>query len=56
MKKLLISMLVILPIAGCSASIGPTPTATSTTYTTPATTTTYATPVSKTTTVTKTNY
>jgi hypothetical protein len=54
MKKLLISMLIILLIAGCSASIGPTPT-TTTTYTAPATTTTYATPVSKTT-VTKTAY
>jgi len=57
MKKLVALMFVILPLSGCSASIGTPPATTSTTYTTPAvSSTTYHHPVSSSTTVTKTTY
>ncbi|GEM_PF-6425654 len=51
MKNILFSIILLLPLAGCSASIGTTPpVATSTTYTTPAVSSThYAAPVSRTT-------
>ncbi|MEO8965026.1 MAG: hypothetical protein ABI370_10190 [Gammaproteobacteria bacterium] len=53
MKKLLLLAMIILPLAGCHASIGvdPAPTrTTSTTYTAPAaSSTTYSTPVAETT-------
>jgi hypothetical protein len=57
MKNLLILTMIILPLAGCTASIGTPPVATSTTYTTPAvSSSTTVTPVSTKTTVTKTTY
>lgn len=57
MKKLLVLTMMMLTLAGCSASIGTQPTTTSTTYTTPAvSSTTYTTPAVSETTVTKTTY
>jgi hypothetical protein len=57
MKNSLILTILVLALAGCSASIGTPPNTTSTTYTTPAvTSTTYSHPVASQTTVTKTSY